>query len=86
MPFTTGLATNGSKDTRGTQRLYIINIIRRVVNVKVKSTTRVDMELLARTDAFKPRGFATCSKNINASILTPAQADAIRIFEEVRHG
>lgn len=62
MPFTTGLATNGSKDTRGTQRLYIINIIRRVLNVKVEFTAAVDMELFARNGAFKPRCSATCSQ------------------------
>ena len=62
MPFTTGLATNGSKDTRGTQRLYITNIIQRALNVKVKFTAAVDMELFARNGAFKPRCSATCSQ------------------------
>ena len=70
MPFTTGPATNGSKDTRGTQRLHVINIIRRVVNVKWEFTAAVDMELLALNGTFKPLDSATCSqKQMQASSL-----------------
>lgn len=83
MPFTTGLATNGSKDTRGTQRLYITNIIQRALNVKENFATEADTELSTRAPALSDREVLQyAAENIDASTLTPAQADALRIFKE----